>query len=81
MKADTHPEYVEAVISCSCGNQVKTRGTVATLRVSLCSQCHPFYTGKRQLIAEKGGRIEQFHRRYGQRNSAAGKDAESAAQG
>lgn len=76
MKAAIHPPYVESVVTCSCGNQVKTRSTVSGLHVSLCSQCHPFYTGKRQLIAEKGGRIEQFHRRYGQK-----KGTEAPAQG
>ena len=71
MKPGIHPEYPEVTIVCSCGNKVKTRSTIASLHVGLCSKCHPFYTGKRQLIAEKGGRIEQFKRRYGQQQEEA----------
>ena len=71
MKPDIHPEYPEATIACTCGNKITTRSTVGSLHVGLCSKCHPFYTGKRQLINEKGGRIEQFHKRYGQQEAAA----------
>ena len=64
-----HPKYVEATISCVCGNVVELRSTVAKMHVDVCSVCHPFYTGKRQMLADRGGRIEQFNRRY-QRGTA-----------
>ena len=66
MKADIHPEYVEAHVTCSCGNTFTTRSTKATLTSELCSECHPFYTGKQKLV-DSGGRIEKFERRYGRR--------------
>jgi large subunit ribosomal protein L31 len=70
MKADIHPEYVETSVKCSCGNTFTTRSTKADLRVELCSECHPFYTGKQKLV-DSGGRIEKFEKRYGRRKSAA----------
>jgi large subunit ribosomal protein L31 len=66
MKADIHPEYTVATVHCSCGNTFLTRSTKSDLRVELCSQCHPFYTGKQKLV-DSGGRIEKFERRYGKR--------------
>jgi large subunit ribosomal protein L31 len=67
MKADIHPEYVDATVHCSCGNTFTTRSTRPTLHVELCSECHPFYTGKQKLV-DSGGRIEKFERRYGRRD-------------
>ena len=66
MKADIHPEYVEARVTCSCGNTFVTCSTKATLTSELCSECHPFYTGKQKLV-DSGGRIEKFEKRYGRR--------------
>lgn len=66
MKADIHPEYVEARVTCSCGNTFTTRSTKPTLSSELCSECHPFYTGKQKLV-DSGGRIEKFEKRYGRR--------------
>lgn len=63
MKAEIHPEYFEAVISCACGNQVKTRATIKEQHVEICSKCHPFFTGKQKLI-DSAGRIEKFTRKY-----------------
>ena len=62
MKADIHPEYVLAHVTCSCGNEFTTRSTKAELHVEVCSQCHPFYTGKQKLM-DSGGRVERFQRR------------------
>ena len=62
MKADIHPEYVECKVHCSCGNEFTTRSTETSLRVELCSECHPFYTGKQKLV-DTGGRVERFERR------------------
>ncbi len=68
MKADIHPEYVEASVSCSCGAQWTTRSTKDTIRVEVCSVCHPFYTGE-QRIVDTAGRVERFRRRYQQESS------------
>ena len=62
MKADIHPKYVECSVRCSCGNTFTTRSTIPELRVELCSECHPFYTGKQKLV-DTGGRVERFQRR------------------
>jgi len=66
MKADIHPDYVETQVTCSCGNTFTTRSTQGTIRVELCNECHPFYTGKQKLV-DTGGRIDRFERRYGRR--------------
>src|SRR3954469_9325279 len=62
MKADIHPEYVVAHVRCSCGNEFTTRSTKSELHVEICSECHPFYTGKQKLV-DTGGRVERFQRR------------------
>ena len=67
MKAGIHPDYVVAKVRCSCGNEFTTRATKADLHVELCSECHPFYTGKQKLV-DTGGRIDRFERRYGKRS-------------
>jgi large subunit ribosomal protein L31 len=72
LKDDIHPEYVESTISCACGNAAVTRATIASMHVDICSKCHPFFTGKAQRLLDRGGRIEQFNRRY------SIKDAEAA---
>ena len=66
MKAEIHPTYVEARVTCSCGNQFTTRSTKPELHVELCNVCHPFFTGKQRMV-DTGGRIDRFQRRYGQR--------------
>jgi large subunit ribosomal protein L31 len=66
MKAGIHPQYAECTVVCSCGNTFKTRSTSGDMRVELCSECHPFYTGKQKLV-DTGGRIDRFERRYGKR--------------
>ena len=62
MKTDIHPEYVEAHVPCTCGNTFTTRSTKAEIHVEICSNCHPFYTGKQKLV-DTGGRVERFQRR------------------
>jgi len=63
MKKDIHPDYVESVVTCSsCNSVVHTHATVPTIRIDLCSQCHPFYTGK-QRIVDTAGRVEKFNQR------------------
>ena len=70
MKTDIHPVYVECTVKCSCGNTFTTRSTVPELRVELCSECHPFYTGKQKLV-DTGGRVERFQRRYAKQGGKA----------
>jgi large subunit ribosomal protein L31 len=63
MKEGIHPNYVESTITCSsCNSEVHTRATVPNVRVDLCSNCHPFYTGK-QRIVDTAGRVERFNQR------------------
>ncbi|MGI5817824.1 MAG: 50S ribosomal protein L31 [Armatimonadota bacterium] len=64
MKADIHPEYVEATVSCACGETFTTRSTRPEIKVEICSQCHPFYTGKQKMV-DTEGRVEKFIKRYG----------------
>ncbi len=63
MKADIHPNYKETTVTCACGNTFTTGSVKDELRVEICSECHPFFTG-RQKFAERGGRIEKFKKRY-----------------
>ncbi|MBI4286461.1 MAG: 50S ribosomal protein L31 [Chloroflexi bacterium] len=64
MKEKIHPKYfTDAVVTCSCGNTFTTGSTRKTLKVELCSRCHPFYTGERRIV-DTGGRVERFRRRY-----------------
>jgi len=65
MKADLHPKYEEIEATCSCGAVIKTRSTLcAPIHLDVCSECHPFYTGK-QKVMDTGGRIERFKARFG----------------
>lgn len=63
MKPNIHPEYKQATVTCACGNTFKTGSTKEELRVEICSECHPFFTGK-QKIVERGGRVEKFKKKY-----------------
>ena len=72
MKSGIHPDYSETTVHCGCGNTFTTRSTKKSgqIHVEVCSQCHPFYTGK-QKILDSGGRVARFERRYGKRKSGA----------
>jgi large subunit ribosomal protein L31 len=63
MKKGIHPEVHEIVAHCACGGQYKTVSTSPELRVTICSACHPFYTGAQKLV-DTAGRIEKFNKRY-----------------
>ena len=63
MKDAIHPKYDKAVVRCACGETFETRSTKAAVRVDICSKCHPFYTGKRQMV-DVGGRVDRFNRRF-----------------
>ena len=64
MKAEIHPDYVDATITCGCGVSWQTRATKPDIRIEICSTCHPFFTGE-QRIVDTAGRVERFRRRYG----------------
>ena len=66
MKQGIHPEYKIAKVTCACGNTWETRSTVEKLNVEICSNCHPFFTGKQKLV-DTAGRVEKFLRKYGER--------------
>jgi large subunit ribosomal protein L31 len=74
MKTDIHPAYEQTTVVCGCGNSFETRSTKSGGRivVEVCSQCHPFYTGK-QKILDSGGRVARFEKRYGKRKADADK--------
>ena len=63
MKKEIHPEYKEATVTCACGNTFKTGSVKENLKVEVCSECHPFFTGK-QKFTDTGGRIEKFNKKY-----------------
>ena len=73
MKQGIHPEYVDCVVKCSCGNTFTTRSTKPELKIDICNACHPFYTGTQKLI-DTGGRVQRFADRFG-----AAKDVVAAA--
>jgi len=64
MKDKTHPKYEMTKITCACGNVIETRSTVKELQVEICSNCHPFFTGKQKLL-DTAGRVERFKKKYG----------------
>jgi len=63
MKEGIHPEYKKAIVTCSCGNTFVTRSTVGNIKVEICSNCHPFFTGQQKLV-DSAGRVEKFVRKY-----------------
>jgi len=65
MKKDVHPDYVDATVTCACGNTFTTRSTKKEIRVEICSKCHPFYTGKQKFV-DSAGRVEKFRKKYGE---------------
>jgi len=63
MRQKIHPQYHEVEVNCACGNSFKTRSTKEGLKVEICSNCHPFFTGKQKLV-DTAGRVERFQKRY-----------------
>ena len=63
MRQGIHPEYHELTVQCACGHSFPTRSTKSEMRVEICSNCHPFFTGKQKLI-DSAGRVERFQKRY-----------------
>ena len=66
MQKKIHPEYEETTITCACGEVIHTRCTKPTIKVEICSKCHPFFTGKHKLI-DSAGRVEKFMKKYGKK--------------
>ena len=64
MREGIHPKYNETVIKCACGATIETGSTKESVKVEICSNCHPFYTGKQKLV-DTGGRVDKFRKRYG----------------
>ena len=63
MKEGIHPEYKETTITCVCGNVINTRSTKKDIKTEICSNCHPFITGKQRLV-DSAGRVEKFKKKY-----------------
>ena len=63
MKKDIHPDYVDCTVICACGNTFKTKSTKQEIRIEICSQCHPFFTGKQKFV-DSAGRVEKFKKKY-----------------
>lgn len=70
MKKGIHPIYKKATIKCACGMEYETYSTEGDYAVEICSNCHPFYTGKQKLI-DTAGRVERFNRKYGRKTSSS----------
>jgi large subunit ribosomal protein L31 len=67
MKQGIHPKYKMARVVCTCGNTFVTRSTVGDIKVEICSNCHPFFTGE-QKIVDSEGRVERFYKKYGKKS-------------
>ena len=69
MKSGIHPKYHETTVRCACGSEFETGSTVKDIHIEICSQCHPFFTGKQKLV-DSAGRIERFKQKYAKYNKA-----------
>jgi len=63
VKKDIHPSYKLTKVTCACGNTFETRSTIKEINVEICSNCHPFFTGKQKLV-DTAGRVEKYRRKY-----------------
>ena len=70
MKEKMHPELHYVKVHCACGNEFMTRSTKKDMRVEICSNCHPFFTGKQRLL-DTEGRVEKFNRKYAKKEATA----------
>jgi large subunit ribosomal protein L31 len=73
MKKGIHPEYHKAIVQCACGNEFETGSTRKEIKVEICSQCHPFFTGKQKLV-DSAGRVERFRKKYANFNKEQGSE-------
>lgn len=74
MKEGIHPNYVECTVTCACGYTFKTRSTKPEIKLDICGNCHPFFTGKQKLV-DTAGRVEKFQKKYGDKISITAKPA------
>ena len=65
MKEGIHPNYKQVEVTCACGNKFMTGSVKDSIKVEVCSKCHPFYTGSKRLMVEQGGRVDKFKKKYG----------------
>ncbi len=72
MKKGIHPEYQDTVFKCACGAVIETRSSKPEYKLEICSNCHPFFTGKQKLV-DSAGRVERFMKKYGETKVATGK--------
>jgi large subunit ribosomal protein L31 len=63
MKKDLHPKLVTCTVTCACGNTFETKSEVETMKIDICNECHPFFTGSERMV-DTAGRIEKFNARY-----------------
>jgi large subunit ribosomal protein L31 len=80
MKPELHPVYAASRITCACGNVVETMSTRGSFSVEVCSNCHPFFTGKYKLL-DTAGRVEKFRKKYGTKAAIGGGEAAAAPEG
>ena len=64
MKKGIHPEYKQTTIKCACGTVIETGSTKEDIHIEVCSACHPFYTGTKSRLVDKGGRVDRFKKKY-----------------
>jgi large subunit ribosomal protein L31 len=76
MKEGIHPGYKKAIVTCVCGNTFVTRSTAGNLHVEICSNCHPFFTGRQKLV-DSAGRVEKFVKKYAKKAAAAPAEAKT----
>lgn len=80
MKPEIHPNYDEITVTCACGNSFQTRSTMGEdLSIEICSECHPFFTGKQKLV-DTAGRVDRFNRRYARGAAKKTETAEATAE-
>jgi large subunit ribosomal protein L31 len=70
MRSGIHPVYKKATVTCVCGNTFETRTTIGDLKLEICSNCHPFFTGRQKLV-DSAGRVEKYNRKYAKKADAA----------
>ena len=63
MKKEIHPEYVDCTVTCACGNSFKTKSNKSEIRIDICDNCHPFFTGSEKIV-DSAGRVEKFKKKY-----------------
>ncbi|NIA28286.1 MAG: 50S ribosomal protein L31 [Actinobacteria bacterium] len=74
MKKGIHPKYTLGAVTCACGNSFRVRSTMGDVKLEICSECHPFFTGKQKLL-DTAGRVELFRRKYSNYNKKAVKNS------